>query len=185
MNTGSPFFFTKLKQLWFGEPHGTIYPSIHIHFRIKIKVRCMSHSVTLATMASTITHLYRNLIEDFGCKSDTSRIRNALSTNMDFDSLRPSDVFGVITLGQIGSGNDLLPDGPKPLPEPMLTYHQWGLVAFIWGQFRKTQPPFIKNSLQITYLKLNWNLPEANELTRISLHNSQSWLWHKCGSSVV
>ena len=26
----------------------------------------------------------------------------------------------------IGSGNGLLPDGTKPLPEPMLTYHQWG-----------------------------------------------------------
>ena len=23
-----------------------------------------------------------------------------------------------------GSGNGLLPDGTKPLPEPMLTYHQ-------------------------------------------------------------
>ena len=75
-------------------------------------------------MTSTITHLYRNLIEDFGCKSDTSRTRNALSTNMDFNSLRPSDALGDIDLGQIGSGNDLLPDSPKPLPEPMLTYHQ-------------------------------------------------------------
>ena len=24
----------------------------------------------------------------------------------------------------IGSGNGLLPDGTKPLPEPLLTYHQ-------------------------------------------------------------
>ena len=35
--------------------------------------------------------------------------------------------FGDIDLGQqlnIGSGNGLLPDGTKPLPEPMLTYHQ-------------------------------------------------------------
>ena len=31
----------------------------------------------------------------------------------------------------IGSGNGLLPDGTKPLPEPMLTSHQQGLVAFI------------------------------------------------------
>ena len=35
----------------------------------------------------------------------------------------------------IGSGNGLLPDGTKPLPEPMLTYHQSGPVAFTWGQF--------------------------------------------------
>ena len=27
-------------------------------------------------------------------------------------------------LVNIGSGNDLLPDGTKPLPEPMLTYDQ-------------------------------------------------------------
>ena len=27
-------------------------------------------------------------------------------------------------LVNIGLGNGLLPDGTKPLPEPMLTYHQ-------------------------------------------------------------
>ena len=32
----------------------------------------------------------------------------------------------------IGTGNGLLPDGTKPLPEPMLTYDQWGVVAFTW-----------------------------------------------------
>ena len=31
----------------------------------------------------------------------------------------------------IGSGDGLLPDGTKPLPEPMLTYHQWGDVEFM------------------------------------------------------
>ena len=30
---------------------------------------------------------------------------------------------------KIGSGNGLLPDGTKPLPEPMLTYHEYGPVA--------------------------------------------------------
>ena len=29
----------------------------------------------------------------------------------------------------IGSGNGLLTDGTKPLPEPMLTYHKYGPVA--------------------------------------------------------
>ena len=37
-------------------------------------------------------------------------------------------------LFNIGSGNSLLPDGTNPLPEPMLTYHQQGFVAFTWGQ---------------------------------------------------
>ena len=31
----------------------------------------------------------------------------------------------------ISSGNDLLPDGTKPLPESMLTNYQWGLVVII------------------------------------------------------
>ena len=35
----------------------------------------------------------------------------------------------------ISSGNGLLPDGTKPLPEPMLTDHQWSPVTFILGLF--------------------------------------------------
>ena len=31
-------------------------------------------------------------------------------------------------------GNDLVPSGTKPLPQPMLTYHQRSPVLFIWGQ---------------------------------------------------
>ena len=34
-------------------------------------------------------------------------------------------------LVNIGSGNGLLLDGPKPLPEPVLTYHEQGPAAFI------------------------------------------------------
>ena len=42
----------------------------------------------------------------------------------------------------IGSGNGLLPDGTKPLPEPMLTDHQWSPLSpvtfiLITGQFYK------------------------------------------------
>ena len=52
--------------------------------------------------------------------------------------LWPSDAlckqrFGV----NIGSVNGLLPDGNKPLPEPMLTDHQWSPVTFILGQIHK------------------------------------------------
>ena len=36
-----------------------------------------------------------------------------------------------------GSGSGLLPDGTKPLPEPMLTCHQLGPVAFMWGHWYK------------------------------------------------
>ena len=34
-----------------------------------------------------------------------------------------------------GSGNGFLPDGIKPLPEPMLTKHQQGSVVFSWEHF--------------------------------------------------
>ena len=35
-------------------------------------------------------------------------------------------------LANIGLGDGLLPDGPKPLPEPLLTNQQWGPVVFTW-----------------------------------------------------
>ena len=38
-------------------------------------------------------------------------------------------------LVSIGSGNGLLPNGTKALPEPMLTYHWWASVAFYREQF--------------------------------------------------
>ena len=41
----------------------------------------------------------------------------------------------------IGPGNDgLLPDSTKPLPEPIVTYHQWGFMAFIWKLFHSKCP---------------------------------------------
>ena len=36
-----------------------------------------------------------------------------------------------------GSDNGLMPDITMPLPEAMLTNHQWGLVAFTGGQFHQ------------------------------------------------
>ena len=39
--------------------------------------------------------------------------------------------YGDRDLVYIGSGNGLLPGGTKPLPEPMLTGHQWSPLTFI------------------------------------------------------
>ena len=67
----------------------------------------------------------------------------------------------------IGSGNGLLPDGTKPLPEPMWTDHQWSPVIFILGQFhmRMPQPSSItKIRLKIAFLEFHSNFPGANEL---------------------
>ena len=42
-----------------------------------------------------------------------------------------------IYMGQHRLNNGLLPDGTKPLPESMLTYHQHGPVTFLQKQFHK------------------------------------------------
>ena len=52
----------------------------------------------------------------------------------------------------IGSDNGLLPDGTKPLPEPLVTDHQWSPGTFILGQFH------------MRCLKFHSNFPGANEL---------------------
>ena len=47
--------------------------------------------------------------------------------------------YGEIDLSwtNVDSGNSLLLDDTKPLPEPMLTNHQWGPVTSILGWFHK------------------------------------------------
>ena len=47
------------------------------------------------------------------------------------------DFSGIAAWVNIGSGNGLLPDSPKPLPEVTLTCHQLGSATFIWGQVHK------------------------------------------------
>ena len=51
------------------------------------------------------------------------------------NSLWPSDISDILV--NTGSGNGLVPSGTKPLPEPMLTYHQHDPVAFIWRYYLK------------------------------------------------
>ena len=72
---------------------------------------------------------------------------------------------------KIGSGSGLLPDGTKPLPEPMLTYRKWGPVTNIWRQFHKRYIPqswMIEVSLKITNPKFHSNPPGANELKGVT-----------------
>ena len=50
------------------------------------------------------------------------------------DAFLPTAYIYMNDLGQqIGSGNGLLPDGTKPLPEPTLTLHQRGSVHYAGG----------------------------------------------------
>ena len=40
-------------------------------------------------------------------------------------------------LGNIGSGYGLLPDGTKPLPKPIIPYHQWSIWYSPEGNYTK------------------------------------------------
>ena len=51
-------------------------------------------------------------------------------------AIQSSDITSWI-LVNIGLSNGLLPDGTKPLPEPILIYHQWERVTFTWGKFHR------------------------------------------------
>ena len=57
-----------------------------------------------------------------------------------------------------------MPDGTKPLPEPMLTYHQWGSVAFTKCMYQFHKITFHKMNLKNTLVKLFPHLPGGNEL---------------------
>ena len=56
---------------------------------------------------------------------------------------------------KIGSGNGLLPDGTKPLPEPMLTYHQWSPVNLILRNFTRDASTINHQSLFENYISEN------------------------------
>ena len=58
-----------------------------------------------------------------------------------------------------GSGNGLLPDGSKPLPEPMMTSPQWCPMAFKWEQF----PWCFRNQFTAWIIKLLPHFPGASK----------------------
>ena len=69
----------------------------------------------------------------------------------------------------IGSGNGLLPDSIKPLPEPMLSDHQWSPVTFILGQFHKRLPqPSITKIMSFKFLRGQW----------VNSFRSSDTIWH-------
>ena len=69
-----------------------------------------------------------------------------------------------IILVNIGSGNGLLPDGTKPLPEPVLTFHLWGSVVFTLEQFRSQCPSYYS-------VYRVWNLKYIFKITTTSVGN--------------
>ena len=83
-------------------------------------------------------------------------LRMQFTRNHAINSLWPSDAtwphWSGSTLAQV---MDCLPDGTKPLPEPMLTYHQGGPVKITLRMIslEMHQPSITKVTLKITYLK--------------------------------
>ena len=57
---------------------------------------------------------------------------NISLTHCDSDSLTSYDNRELLS---IASENGSMPDGSRPLPEPMAANRKWSPVVFIWGQF--------------------------------------------------
>ena len=85
------------------------------------------------------------------------------------NSLWPNDTIWEQIWVNIGSGNGLLPDGTKPLPEPMLTCHQWSFVFSLYNSFTgsawdiSSWYKFENYNFEITA-----TFPRANELNLIT-----------------
>ena len=70
------------------------------------------------------------------------------------------------TLFNFGSDNGLVPDGTKPLPEPIFTYHWWSHMAFTWGSFTWNVQDLSHHNL---YTKLHiWNYRHISQGTMSS-----------------
>ena len=54
----------------------------------------------------------------------------------------------------ISSGNRLMPDGTKPSPEPMFTYHHSCPVAFASGQFHKKRARYLWHAFENYYFHI-------------------------------
>ena len=84
----------------------------------------------------------------------------------------------------ITSCNGLLPDGTKPLHEPMLTSQQWGPVAFTWDNFTSSaQATGLDKELEnYAFKKLLPHFPGANGLRRQTtmLVSCSQCFWKGC-----
>ena len=94
---------------------------------------------------------------------------------------------GDIDLGQIniGSDNGFLPNSTKPLPEPMVTYHQWRSVDLRPISKEELKFSIPKMTLKNILVNLLPHLSGANQLTVNSLWPSDAiWqqIWVNTGS---
>ena len=77
----------------------------------------------------------------------------------------------------IGSGNGLSPEGIKQLPEPMVTYHKYDPVAFIWEQIhdRYLYHQFLI-SLSKLFVKISLKSPRVQWINYWDHNTQQDWV---------
>ena len=78
----------------------------------------------------------------------------------------PSD----IDISNIDQVIGLLPGCIKPLPEPMLTYHLWGPLAFMWSTIEiRSEDTNQQNKIKNWFLCIHISFPRPTELTHLPL----------------
>ena len=76
-------------------------------------------------------------------------------------------------LVNISSGYGLLPDGTKPLPEPMLTYSKYGPVTFIKGQLhQRCTSHQSQKSASICLNKISFKSPRGRWVKSHGIHRA-------------
>ena len=89
--------------------------------------------------------------------------------------------YHVWKLGNIGSGNGMLPDGTKPLFEPMLIYHQWGSATTIRGQHPKRYfgHQYLELSSKLFY-KMSFKSPRGLRVNQFQTKYRAGWCTPQC-----
>ena len=121
-----------------------------IHFKFRSPIYC-SHmiSILMTNHLNSPKHVIQMyiILSLFGLVN----VHSIHTDSRTFDRLcfpeRRTAYSVFMNLVSIGSGDDLLHYDTKSLPQPMLTNHQWGLVALTWGQFHRKS---------FRYLSLRW-----------------------------
>ena len=93
--------------------------------------------------------------------------------------------YDIESLVNAGAGDGLVPDGTKPLPEPMLKFHRWGLLSFTWGNFTGHSQHIYPWYEFESNLRLQLDLPGVNVLNKQTIFYLCHWcplwnIWHYC-----
>ena len=114
------------------------------------------------------TRCYYNVRDEKIGSSTTLGFQRSLVNRLRFTTKgKPLTHCGLAAsnLVNICSDNDLLPDGTKPLHEPMLIDHQWG-HAISQEMLRIS---ILDVNVKIVNLRLQLNLPEFTGLSEVGL----------------